>query len=172
MRESELVILLTGAKFRSEAEFDIHVGEARRAGVGLDVILSIPRGVLLSAKERKKEGQDEKDGAGRRAEFSLENVKKCMIPLLEKEHASLGSATDNESGGTHPSKERELAIVLFTAELLDTCTVSDETYEYTKRALGGQDSVLVEINAIVGYYSYVAFTLNVFKIPSSASPTK
>lgn len=31
-RESELVILLTGAKTRSPAEFDIHVGEAIKAG--------------------------------------------------------------------------------------------------------------------------------------------
>ena len=36
-RESELVILLTGAKFKSEAEFDIHVGEARRVGISWDV---------------------------------------------------------------------------------------------------------------------------------------
>lgn len=48
MRESELVILLTGAKFKSEAEFDIHVSEALRAGIGIDVINSIPRGSLLS----------------------------------------------------------------------------------------------------------------------------
>ena len=55
-------------------------------------------------------------------------------------------------------------IALFAAELLDTNTVSDETYERTKQVLDGQDSVLVEITAIIGYYSYVAYTLNVFKI--------
>lgn len=62
--------------------------------------------------------------------------------------------------------DRERAIVRFTAELLDTYTVSDETYAHTKQAVGGQDAVLVEITSIAGYYTYVAYTLNVFRIPS------
>mmetsp|Transcript_9401 Transcript_9401/g.18933 ORF Transcript_9401/g.18933 Transcript_9401/m.18933 type:complete len:253 (-) Transcript_9401:111-869(-) len=152
MRESELVILLTGAKFKSEAEFDIHVGEAMRAGVGLDVIKSIPRGALLSQEGRK-------DGKDNNAEFSLENVKKHMLPLLEKENAYEGKG----------DLLRDIPIVLFTAELLETNAVSDETYAKTKRLLGGDDSVLVEITAIVGYYAYVAYTLNVFRIASSSS---
>mmetsp|Transcript_1509 Transcript_1509/g.2058 ORF Transcript_1509/g.2058 Transcript_1509/m.2058 type:complete len:253 (-) Transcript_1509:98-856(-) len=151
MRESELVILLTGAKFKSEAEFDIHVGEAMRAGIGLDVINKIPRGSLISQKG-SKEGIDN-------VEFSLENVKEYMIPLLKKE-------IDNEGKG---DLQRDIPIVLFTAELLETNTVSDETYATTKQMLGGDDSVLVEIIAIVGYYAYVAYTLNVFRIPSSSS---
>lgn len=151
MRESELVILLTGAKFKSEAEFDIHVGEAMRAGIGLDVINKIPRGALLSQKG-SKEGIDN-------VEFSVENVKEHMIPLLKKE-------IDNEGKG---DLQRDIPIVLFTAELLETNTVSDETYATTKQMLGGDDSVLVEIVAIVGYYAYVAYTLNVFRIPSSSS---
>ena len=65
------------------------------------------------------------------------------------------------------AKKREVAIVLFTAELLEKSTVSDETYESTKQALDGQDSALVEITSIIGYYAYVAYTLNVFKIPSN-----
>ena len=134
-----MVILLTGAKFKSEAEFDIHVGEAIRAGIGLDVINSIPRGL-------KKDD----------IQFSLANVKKCMIPVLEKE-------IEDEGKG---DMQRDVPIVLFTAELLETNTVTDETYEDTKRLLGGDDSVLVEITAIVGYYAYVAFTLNVFRIAS------
>ncbi len=150
MRESELVILLTGAKFKSEAEFDIHVGEAMRAGIGLDVINKIPRGSLLSQK-RSNEGDT--------VEFSLENVKKHMIPQLEKE-------INNEGKG---NLQRDIPIVLFTAELLETNTVSDESYATTKQMLGGDDSVLVEIIAIVGYYAYVAYTLNVFRIASSSS---
>lgn len=79
-----------------------------------------------------------------------------MIPQLEKEIA-------NEGKG---NIQREIQIVLFTAELLEKSNVSDETYATTKQLLGGDDSVLVEIVAIVGYYTYVAFTLNVFRIAS------
>jgi len=154
MRESELVILLTGAKFKSEAEFDIHVGEATRAGIGLDVINKIPRGLLLSQERGKKEGVDNLN-----VEFSLENVKKHMIPQLEKEISTEGKG----------DLQRDIPIVLFTAELLETNTVSDESYATTKQMLGGDDSILVEIVAIVGYYAYVAYTLNVFRIASSSS---
>jgi len=101
-------------------------------------------------------------------EFSLNNVEKFMLPILEREH---DDNVVSASGDSDRSKEREVAIVLFAAELLETFTVSDETYKRTKEALGGKDSVLVEINAIVGYYAYVAFTLNVFKIPSGVQPT-
>lgn len=163
-KESELVILLTGAKTKSHAEFDIHVGEALRAGWPLDLIQAIPR--------------DD--------DFSLNKVKSTVVPML----------TD----------DREKAIALFTAELVDSYTVSDETYEETKKVLGGKDSALVEITSISGYYtyvfsivcvhissaslasqsvsyifvahasynhvlySYVAYTLNVFRIPSSKAP--
>ena len=41
-RESELVILLTGAKFKSHTEFDIHVGEAVKAGIDLATSSAIP----------------------------------------------------------------------------------------------------------------------------------
>ena len=123
-RESELVILLTGARFRSDTEFDIHVGEARKAGIDLSVIKSIPRG----------------------DDFSMDSVATALVPLL----------TD----------QRERSIVQFTAELLETSKVSDETYNQTKEALDGKDPVLVEITSIVGYYAFVSYTLNVFKIPS------
>ena len=121
-----------------------------RAGIGLDVINKIPRGSLLSQK-----GSNEGDTV----EFSLENVKKYMIPQLKKE-------IDNEGKG---DLQRDIPIVLFTSELLGTNTVSDESYATTKQMLGGDDSVLVEIIAIVGYYAYVAYTLNVFRIASSSS---
>ena len=126
-RESELVILLTGAKFKSHTEFDIHVGEARKAGLDLDVVRAIPRDDY----------------------FSLDKVKEDLLPLLET--------------------PREKAIVLFTAELLESSTVSDETYQATKRAFDEKDSVLVEITSIVGYYAYVSYTLNVFQIPSGSN---
>jgi len=160
------VILLTGARFKSEAEFDIHVGEARRAGVGWDVIQSIPRGALLSQVESGKQQTGEAE------EFCLEKVKECVIPLLEKEHNEGKVKLESKQTSRNKAKERELAIVLFTAELLDRNTVSDETYATTKKVLDGQDSVLVEITAIIGYYAYVAYTLNVFKIASSVAPPK
>jgi 4-carboxymuconolactone decarboxylase len=123
-RESELIILLTAAKTRSHTEFDIHVGEAVKAGIDLNVIQLIPR-----------------DG-----DFSVDAVNTQLIPSLE-------------SG-------REKSICRFAAELLETFTVSDGTYDETKRAVEGKDSVLVEITSICGYYTYVAYTLNVFRIPS------
>ena len=123
-RESELIILLVGAKFQSHTEFDIHVGEALKAGIELSVIQAIPR--------------DD--------DFSVEAVHDKLVPLL----------TD----------VREIAIVKFTAELLDTSKMSDPTYQTTKDALEGDDSVLVEITSIVGYYAFVSYTLNVFQIPS------
>jgi 4-carboxymuconolactone decarboxylase len=123
-RESELVILLTGAKTKSHAEFDIHVGEAIKAGISMKVIKAIPR--------------DD--------DFSLAAVKDNMLSLLDN--------------------DRERAIVTFTAELVDTYAVSDETYKASKEALDDKDSVLVEITSIAGYYTYVAYTLNAFRIPS------
>jgi 4-carboxymuconolactone decarboxylase len=131
-RESELVILLTGAKTKSHAEFDIHVGEAIKAGISMNIINAIPRD----------------------NDFSYAAVMERVVPLLK---------SDDGSG----MNAREWAIVQFTAELLDTYTVSDYTYAITKQALGNQDSVLVEITSIVGYYTFVSYTLNVFQIPSS-----
>jgi 4-carboxymuconolactone decarboxylase len=124
-RESELVILLTGAKTRSHAEFDIHVGEALKAGLTMELINAIPR-----------------DDA-----FSMEAVKEHVIPLL--------------------ANEREVAIATYTAELVDTYTISDETYSEAKAALDNKDSVLVEITSIAGYYTYVAYTLNAFRIATN-----
>ena len=125
-QESELVILLTGAKTKSHSEFDIHVGEALKSGWKYEVVEAIPR-----------------DDA-----FSLEAVREKVLPMMEN--------------------DRQKAIALFTAELLESYTVSDETYENTKTAMGGKDSVLVEITSIAGYYTYVSYTLNVFRIPSQS----
>lgn len=129
-QESELVILLTGAKMKSHTEFDIHVGEALKSGWSYDMIKAIPR--------------DNK--------FSARAVRKYVLPMMEN--------------------DRQRAIATFTAELLDTFTVSDETYDETKKILDGKDSTLVEITSIVGYYTYVAFTLNTFRIPSKKSEPK
>lgn len=123
-RESELVILMTGAKTKSHTEFDIHVGEALKAGLSMDIIQAIPR--------------DD--------DFSVETVESKLVPLL--------------------ANAREVAIARFVGELLDTYGVSDETYASTKQALDNDDTVLVELVAIAGYYTYVSYTLNAFRIPS------
>lgn len=128
-RESELVILLTGARHQSAAEFDIHVPEALKAGLSMELITSIPR-----------------DG-----DFTMDKFKKEVLPKLEN--------------------ERERAIGLFVTEMLIHSTVSEEAYQSTKEILK-KDSVLVEITSIVGYYTYVAYTLNVFNIPSAVTPDK
>jgi hypothetical protein len=52
----------------------------------------------------------------------------------------------------HRENEREKAIA-FTAELLETYGVSDETMP-PRKAVDGKDSVLVEITSISGYYTY------------------
>jgi 4-carboxymuconolactone decarboxylase len=127
-RESELVILLTGAKTKSHSEFDIHVGEALKAGLSMEIINAIPR--------------DD--------EFSMASVESKVVPLLEN--------------------EREVAIARFAAELLDTYTISEGTYAKSKAALDGKDTVLVELVSIVGYYTYVSYTLNAFRIPSKPPP--
>ena len=103
-RESELIILLTASKMKSNTEFQIHRGEALKAGIGMDLIATIRRPL------------DEID-------LSLETIKKHVIELLDN--------------------DREKAIVAFTSELLDTSTVSDETYESTKACCDNKDSVLV-----------------------------
>lgn len=171
-RESELVILLTGAKFQSETEFDLHVGEARRVGLGWEVIRSIPRGIVLSSSKTDlpidTTENDNEQKPMSEEKFSFERVKESVIPLLIKEHEEM-QITQEEGGALMANvnvKEREVAIVLFVAELLDSNTVSDETYSTARRVLGGHDAVLVEITAIVGYYAYVSYTLNVFQIPS------
>ena len=122
--ESELLMLLTAVKARCGTVTDVHVGEALRAGLKMEVISAIPRN----------------------DEFSLAAVKERVLPLL--------------------NNGREKAIASFAAELLDTSTVGDETYSTTKAAVGGNDSVLVEITTIVGYYVLGSFILNAFRMPS------
>jgi hypothetical protein len=60
---------------------------------------------------------------------------------------------------------RDRLIVQFVSELLVHSNVSDETYQAAKDVLE-EESVLVEITSIVGYYTLCAYTLNVFQIPT------
>ncbi len=164
-----MVILLTGAKFQSETEFDLHVGEARRAGVGWDVIRSIPRGIVVSSFQTVDTVKDVEQKSMSEEKFSLERVRESVIPFIIKEHDEMQSLSEEGVAmmARENAKEREVAIVLFVAELLDSNSISDKTYATTRQKLGGHDAALVEITAIVGYYAYVSYTLNVFQIPSS-----
>lgn len=134
-KESELVILLVGAKLDSVTEIQIHIGEATKAGYAMDLMGVLP---ILGARQKK-----------RGSPSFLQDVQTHVLPLL--------------------STPRERNIAVFAAELLDTNHVSDTTYASTKEAVDGQDSVLVEITSIVGYYSFVCLTLNVFQIPPSTT---
>jgi 4-carboxymuconolactone decarboxylase len=78
--------------------------------------------------------------------FNMGAVKTQLVPLLKT--------------------VRMKAIAAYATELLETYSISDETYKASKQALDGKDSVLVEITSIVGYYTYVSYTLNAFNIPS------
>jgi predicted tellurium resistance membrane protein TerC len=81
------------------------------------------------------------------------NVIALLVMLLE-----IGTACDE-------AREREVAIVLFVSEFLDTITVCDKTYDATRDRLHGCDLAMVKIVVIVGYYAFVSYTLNAFRIP-------
>eukprot|EP01061_Rhynchopus_euleeides_P019731 TRINITY_DN32367_c0_g1_i2.p2 TRINITY_DN32367_c0_g1~~TRINITY_DN32367_c0_g1_i2.p2 ORF type:complete len:181 (+),score=53.71 TRINITY_DN32367_c0_g1_i2:64-606(+) len=68
-----------------------------------------------------------------------------------------------EQGATPPGmSEREAAIHTMAKELLANSTVSAGAYGQAVRVLG--DTATVELVSIVGYYTYVAYTLNAFQI--------
>jgi 4-carboxymuconolactone decarboxylase len=58
---------------------------------------------------------------------------------------------------------RESVVYEFTRELIDTCEMSDGLYESALASLG--ETGVVELVTLIGYYSMVAMTLNVFKVP-------
>lgn len=137
-RESELVILLTAAKTGCTTEFEIHAAEAARVGVSDHVVGAIPRGAAGVG------GAGCRDGAA----FTVAAVREAVVPRVRG--------------------ARERAIVAFAAELLATDAVSEGTYRRTRAALGGGDGVdraLVEVVSVAGYYTFVAYTLNAFRIP-------
>eukprot|EP01013_Petalomonas_cantuscygni_P015800 TRINITY_DN32707_c0_g1_i1.p2 TRINITY_DN32707_c0_g1~~TRINITY_DN32707_c0_g1_i1.p2 ORF type:complete len:220 (+),score=27.19 TRINITY_DN32707_c0_g1_i1:205-864(+) len=144
LEESEIAILATATHHRCPTEWDLHVGEARRGGVPETVIEAIAAGV---------------------------------DPL-----ALPSDATD-----------RQRTIYRVALELLRTSRLSDETYADAVRGLAtrpspeavptaGADSAssgdggspdgdgaprVAEVVCIVGYYTWVAWTLNTFRVPSS-----
>ena len=168
--ESELVILLVAAKMRSSTEFDIHVPEALRAGITLLLIKAIPR-------SGSQESDDELDitrtptTTHNNVPFTRTTIRERVLITLQQEQQEEKSEKDESQefqtvGDKQQYYDRLRAIILFTSELLIDCTVSDGTYHETKVTFNQKESVLVEIISIIGYYTYVAYTLNVFNIPS------
>ena len=79
---------------------------------------------------------------------------------------------DDIQGGRRPATADpdELAVYDYAAELQDRKAVSEETY---RRALGHWGVVgVVELTALVGYYTMVAMTLNAheFPLPAGVEP--
>jgi 4-carboxymuconolactone decarboxylase len=71
------------------------------------------------------------------------------------------------SGTTPVFQERSDRIVYeFTSAVLADGQVSDDLYRTTIAELG--ERAVVELVALIGYYTMVAFTLNVFDIPGPA----
>eukprot|EP00041_Stephanoeca_diplocostata_P020377 m.454041 g.454041 ORF g.454041 m.454041 type:complete len:707 (+) comp21563_c0_seq1:114-2234(+) len=64
----------------------------------------------------------------------------------------------------------EQCVWQFATELLRTTAVSDDTYAALERHVG--HAGVVELVSIVGYYTYVAYTLGAFCIPPPATHTQ
>lgn len=90
-------------------------------------------------------------------------------PIAEREGVSKKIIADLQAGKrpTTASKE-ELALYDFVEELYKNKRVSDKTYERVYAFLG--EEALVQLVGILGYYSMIAMTLNVFHMlpPESA----
>ena len=138
-----MIILLTASKHSSHAEFDIHVKEGLDAGISMELICCIPR--------------DKR--------FSVENVDKELLPIVRKRSKKKLNGDDDDH---EIDVEKDCVLIQFvTALLCNSALISDELYNKAKDVVGnGKDEVLVEITSIVGYYTYVAYTLNLFRIPS------
>ena len=64
---------------------------------------------------------------------------------------------------------KESIVYEFTRELLGTREISDHLYDTAVAALG--ESAVVELVILIGYYTLVSMTLNVFKVPVPSGET-
>jgi 4-carboxymuconolactone decarboxylase len=91
-------------------------------------------------------------------------------PIAEKAGVKARTIQDLRSGrrpATAPADER--AIYAFIMELHRTRRVSDRTYKKVNAILG--DAATVELVGILGYYTLISMTLNVFRAPLPAGST-
>lgn len=108
------------------------------------------------------------DSIPRDDEFSVNAVEDQVLPFLLESSTSTSNDKDNKDNDDDSTWE--VAVVRFVSELLESSTVKSDRYNATKAALGeDSDKVLVEITSIVGYYTFCAYTLNVFNIPTKAT---
>jgi 4-carboxymuconolactone decarboxylase len=85
-------------------------------------------------------------------------------PIAEKAGVSLKTIKELQAGRRPkfaPKDERE--IYDFISELHETRRVSDKTYARVHALLG--ETGMIEFTGILGYYTLIAMTLNVFRVP-------
>ena len=83
-------------------------------------------------------------------------AEKAGVPVAVMERIALNETPEFD-------KEDESVVYLYSKELLEKHNPSDETYDYARALLN--DLGVVELTALVGYYSMVAMTLNAHEIP-------
>ena len=100
----------------------------------------------------------------------------CQFEWIQHEKiarkAGVADATcDAIARGTKPllADEKEEAIYAFASQLLARHFVDEATYAQTQELLGVKG--VVELVAVVGYYSFIAMTLNAHKVPLPAGAT-
>lgn len=84
-------------------------------------------------------------------------------PIAEKAGVKAATIEALRTGRTPRLRKEERAIYDFIAELHKSKRVSDKTYARVHALLG--DAGMVEFVGILGYYTLVAMTLNVFRVP-------
>ena len=85
-------------------------------------------------------------------------------PIAEKAGVTPKTIKDLQAGRAPTSAPKdERAIYDFISELHKTKRVSDKTYGRVHALLG--DAAMVEFTGILGYYTLIAMTLNVFRVP-------
>ena len=164
---------MTAAHHRSTTEWAIHVVEARKAGLEEPVIAAI------EAQRSIPEGRSE--SAQRFNHPQNLRVRTSNTVAYPSESSPSASCRDCTPGLPHVLRNADVrarhclrhrvltgvcandaVMIQFVHELLTTTAVTDGTYALAEDTLG--PTAVVELVAIVGYYSYVAMTLNVFQI--------
>jgi 4-carboxymuconolactone decarboxylase len=85
-------------------------------------------------------------------------------PIAEKAGVTAKTIADLRAGREPKSAPKdEKAIWRFVSELHKTKRVGDRTYAAVHATLG--DAAMVEFVGILGYYTLVAMSLNVFRVP-------
>ena len=85
-------------------------------------------------------------------------------PIAEKAGVTPKTIKDLQAGRAPTSAPKdERALYDFISELHKTKRVSDKTYKRVHALLG--DAAMVEFAGILGYYTLIAMTLNVFRVP-------